>query len=180
MHYVLCANHVLIISSFLRWLIKLFGLSPSTFFRGDLLARTVVKRVHPLPPICWGEPFSSAAGWQPGYLNRVRPVVLRPRLATGLPFSQRLQRMRPRYLDPDRTQSCCQEQRPLFTENSRRVLLGNLQSYTRIPIRYRGVGKWACSTKRITEKSSSRKVGFRQITFSQTRKLAEMYLHLDC
>jgi hypothetical protein len=29
---------------------------------------------------------------------------------------------------------------------SRRGLLGNLHSYTRIPIRYRGVGKWARST----------------------------------
>src|SRR5215203_6802085 len=28
---------------------------------------------------------------------------------------------------------------PLFTENPRRVLLGNLHSYARVPIRYRGV-----------------------------------------
>jgi hypothetical protein len=32
-----------------------------------------------------------------------------------------------------------------FQTVSRRVLLGNLQSYTRVPIRYRGVGKRACS-----------------------------------
>jgi len=32
---------------------------------------------------------------------------------------------------------------PLFTELPRRVLLGNLHSYSRTPIRYRGVGKRA-------------------------------------
>ena len=39
-----------------------------------------------------------------------------------------------------------------------RVLLGNLQLYTRIPLRYRGVGKWACSTN------------YREEFFSETRR----------
>src|SRR5829696_6046694 len=44
----------------------------------------------------------------------------------------------------------------LSTEKPRRVLLGNLQSYTRIPIRYRGEGKRL--VQRAAKKSSYRKL----------------------
>src|SRR5919199_1739427 len=56
--------------------------------------------------------------------------------------------------DNDRNQRGCQylpraQQQTLikllFSENPRRVLLGSLHSYMRIPTRYRGVGKRACS-----------------------------------
>src|SRR5215208_1324417 len=40
---------------------------------------------------------------------------------------------------------------PLFTRLPRRLILGNLHSYTRIPIRYRGVGKRDCSTSFLEE-----------------------------
>ena len=40
---------------------------------------------------------------------------------------------------------------PLFTELPRRLILGNPDSYARIPIRYRGVGKRACSTSFLVE-----------------------------
>jgi hypothetical protein len=39
----------------------------------------------------------------------------------------------------------------LFTENPRMSLLGNSHSYTRIPIRYRGVCKRACSAGFLEE-----------------------------
>src|SRR5215203_4899765 len=40
---------------------------------------------------------------------------------------------------------------PLFTGLPRRLILGNPDSYARIPIRYRGVGKRACSTSFLVE-----------------------------
>src|SRR5215218_3199159 len=45
---------------------------------------------------------------------------------------------------------------PPFTGLPRGLILGNLHSYTRIPIRYRGVGKRL--VQRPSEKSSSRKL----------------------
>src|SRR5215213_1733025 len=51
-----------------------------------------------------------------------------------------------------------------FTKLPRRVLLGNLHSYTCIPIRYRSVGKQACSP------------GFLEEFFSETRFLASILL----
>src|SRR5215207_4930201 len=87
----------------------------------------------------------------------------------------------------------------LFIESPRRVLLRNLHTYTRTPIRYRGVRERACSpgfleeffsetriltpaylygaraygdgtfVQRVAEKSSSRKPGFRYCRFSETR-----------
>ena len=49
---------------------------------------------------------------------------------------------------------------PLFTESPRRLILGNPDSYARISIRCRGVGKRACSVS-FLEEFFSESPGFR-------------------
>src|SRR5215212_6008972 len=58
--------------------------------------------------------------------------------------------------------------RPLSTKSPRRLILGNLHSYTRIPIRYRGVGKRACSASFLEEGFPETKLPVLEIIGYQT------------
>src|SRR5215208_7448600 len=62
-----------------------------------------------------------------------------------------------------------------FSDSLIKGVLGNPHSYTRIPVRYRGVGG-STLDQRASEKSSSRKLGFRCKEFSETQSVPLLIL----